>query len=84
MLVGLMVVWREDGAEGAEIDKNGMVIWLEKGCPGVGSQLVDFGYLCAHWERGERFFCGSRPKVLVQRTKGTTKNSYSRRLSTKK
>jgi len=30
MVVGLVVLWWERGAEGAEIDKAGMLFWLEK------------------------------------------------------
>jgi len=47
MLMGWLVVWWEDGCEDAELDKIGMVVWLKKGCPGVGSPLVDFGLAVA-------------------------------------
>ena len=65
-------MWWERGAEDTNLDKTGMLSWLKKSCPGFGSLLVDFGYFAVVAGVARASFRGSRPKVVAQRTKGTT------------
>ena len=66
--------WREKKltTEGTEYTETDTEEIKNTGCPDVGSLLVDFGLAPVVASVARASFCGLRPKVVAQRTKGTT------------